>query len=225
MGLALTIEKMSGFSGAFALALFWLFATTDIGASLVATDDLLFGSSDWFCVSFCHFQVSLGSTMEERLAGSLLRRANVSPALCIIAETPICLQKAGTERRARRREAPALGYSHTQKAPLGLILYGSALACIIVVWMIGETQGICIAGGVNLLIALIPPAFDDVNVVYLDEVLATLFGPISVFRRTLRMPLRRNGTRIRGKRASLWLRLSTLYPVAVARAPSPCQWF
>jgi hypothetical protein len=66
MGLALTIEKMSGHSGAFALALFWLFATTDIGAILVAADNLLFESSDWFCLTFCHFQVSLGSVQGNK---------------------------------------------------------------------------------------------------------------------------------------------------------------
>lgn len=44
-------------------------------------------------------------------------------------------------------------YSHTQHAPLCLILYGSALASIALGWMVGETPGLYIAGGVGLLIA------------------------------------------------------------------------
>ena len=53
----------------------------------------------------------------------------------------------------------APGYSHTQQAPLCLIFYGSALACIALAWIVGDTPGIYIAGGVSLLIALLAPAF------------------------------------------------------------------
>jgi len=60
MGSALAIEKVSWFSAAFALTLFWLFGTADVGASLVAADNLLFGGSDTVCVIFRHFQVSFG---------------------------------------------------------------------------------------------------------------------------------------------------------------------
>ena len=54
-------------------------------------------------------------------------------------------------------ETATPGYSHTQKAPLCLILYGSALRCIGLAWLVGDTPGIFIAGGVGLLIALLAP--------------------------------------------------------------------
>lgn len=78
------------------------------------------------------------------------------------------------------------GYSHTQKAPLCLILYGSALACIVLAWMVGETMGIYIAGGVGLLIALLAPCFRHLTVEDRGDVLAIRFGPVPLFRRTVR---------------------------------------
>jgi hypothetical protein len=78
------------------------------------------------------------------------------------------------------------GYSHTQKAPLCLILYGSALACIALALMIGDTLGMFIGGGVGLLIALLAPAFHHLTVVNQGDVLAIRFGPIPLFRRTVR---------------------------------------
>lgn len=77
-------------------------------------------------------------------------------------------------------------YSHTQKAPLCLILYGSALACVVLASIIGDMQGIFIAGGVGLLIALLAPAFHHLTVEDQGDVLAIRFGPIPLFRRTVR---------------------------------------
>ena len=77
-------------------------------------------------------------------------------------------------------------YSHTQKAPLCLILYGSALACVVLAWIVGDTTGIYIVGGVGLLIALLAPAFHHLTVVDQGDVLAIRFGPIPLFRRTVR---------------------------------------
>ena len=57
------------------------------------------------------------------------------------------------------------GYSHTQKAPLCLILNGSALACFALAWIVGDTPGIYIGGGLGLLIALLAPAFHHLTVV------------------------------------------------------------
>src|ERR1022692_2990732 len=54
-------------------------------------------------------------------------------------------------------------YSHTQTAPLCLILYGSALACIALALMIGETPGIYVAGGVSLLMVLLDPCFHHLD--------------------------------------------------------------
>jgi len=78
------------------------------------------------------------------------------------------------------------GYSHKQKAPLCLILYGLALAFITLAWMIGDTLGIYIAGGVSLLLASLAPAFHHLTVVDKGEVLAIRFGPIPLFHRTVR---------------------------------------
>ena len=44
-------------------------------------------------------------------------------------------------------------YTHTQNAPLCLILYGSALLCFVLGWWVGDLPGMYVAGGVGLLIA------------------------------------------------------------------------
>lgn len=77
------------------------------------------------------------------------------------------------------------GYTHTQKAPLCLILYGSALACFALVFIIGEAPGIYIGGGVGLLIALLGPCFHHLTVEDQGEVMAIRFGPVPLFRRTV----------------------------------------
>lgn len=78
------------------------------------------------------------------------------------------------------------GYSHTQKAPLCLILYGSALACIVLAWIIGDTSGIYIGGGVGLLIALLAPAFHYLTVEDQGELLTIRFGPVPLIGRTVK---------------------------------------
>ncbi|HJN11181.1 MAG: hypothetical protein QGH33_01175 [Pirellulaceae bacterium] len=77
------------------------------------------------------------------------------------------------------------GYSHTQKAPLCLILYGSALLCFVLAWEVGDAPGIFIAGGVGLLIAMLAPAFHHLTVVGQGERVAIRFGPLPLFRRTV----------------------------------------
>lgn len=76
-------------------------------------------------------------------------------------------------------------YSHTQKAPLCLILYGSAFLCFVLAWVVGGTPGIFIGGGVGLLIALLASAFHHLVVVDQGEQLAIQFGPMPLFRRTV----------------------------------------
>ena len=68
-------------------------------------------------------------------------------------------------------------YAHTQKAPLCLILYGSALVCFVLVWLVGDKPGIYIGGSVGLLIALLGPCFHHLTVVDQGDVLAIRFGP------------------------------------------------
>ncbi len=78
------------------------------------------------------------------------------------------------------------GYSHTQRAPLCWILYGCAFACVALAWMIGDTTGSLIAGGVALLIAFFASALQHLTVEDQGGVLAIRFGPIPLFRRTVR---------------------------------------
>lgn len=77
-------------------------------------------------------------------------------------------------------------YSHTQKAPLSLILCASALACFGLAWMVGDSPGVLIAGSVGLLIALLASAFHHLTVEDRGDVLAILFGPVPLFRRSVR---------------------------------------
>ena len=77
-------------------------------------------------------------------------------------------------------------YTHTQKAPLCLILYVSALVCFVLVWLVGDTPGIVIGGGVGLLFALLGPCFHHLTVEGQGEVLAIRFGPVPLFRRPVR---------------------------------------
>jgi hypothetical protein len=76
-------------------------------------------------------------------------------------------------------------YSHTQKAPLCLILYGSAFLCFVLAWEVGDAPGIFIAAGVGLLIAMLAPAFHHLTVVDQGERVAIRFGPLPLCRRTV----------------------------------------
>ncbi len=78
------------------------------------------------------------------------------------------------------------GYFHTQKAPLCLILYGSALACLVLGWLVSSELAMIICVAVAVPIALLAPAFHYLTVVDQGEVLAIRFGPLPLFRRTVR---------------------------------------
>lgn len=77
-------------------------------------------------------------------------------------------------------------YVHTLKAPLCLILYASALACFALGCWAGDLPGIYVAGSVGLLIAVLAPAFHHLTVEDHGDVLAIRFGPVPLFRRTLK---------------------------------------
>ena len=77
------------------------------------------------------------------------------------------------------------GYSHTQKAPLCLILYGSGITTITLVVLIGDYLGIVIAGGVSLVLLLLAPCFHYLAIEDQGDVLAIRFGPVPLFRRTV----------------------------------------
>ncbi len=80
-------------------------------------------------------------------------------------------------------------YSHTQKAPLCLIVYGSALLSFVVAWVLPPVPHFpnkLIAFGIGLVLMLFGPMFHHLTVVDKGEFLALQFGPISLFRRTVR---------------------------------------
>jgi hypothetical protein len=85
-----------------------------------------------------------------------------------------------------RMETAAPGYLHTQKTPLCLILYGSALLCFALAWMVGSAPGSFIAAGVGLAIGLLAPAFHHLTVLDRGDRLVIRFGPLPLFRRTVR---------------------------------------
>lgn len=76
----------------------------------------------------------------------------------------------------------ASGYWHRQGGPLCLIYYGSASACMVV----GLTQGRISACAVGLMLALIGLMFHHLTVVDQGDSLAIRFGPIPLFRRSIR---------------------------------------
>lgn len=84
-----------------------------------------------------------------------------------------------------RTETATADYAHTRKAPLCLILYGSALLCFVLGWMVGDTPGIYVAGAVGIVIALLAPAFHHLTVADQGNRLAIRFGPMPLFRRTV----------------------------------------
>ena len=77
-------------------------------------------------------------------------------------------------------------YSHTQKAPTYLILCASALFCFALAWIIREPPWIFVFVGAGLLIGLLAPMFRHLTVEDRGEVLAIRFGPVPLFRRTVR---------------------------------------
>ena len=96
--------------------------------------------------------------------------------------------RPNVESAVARMNEPAEGttYSHTQKAPLCLILYGTAFFWFVLAWIVGETAGIYIAGSVGLLICgLLAPAFHHLSVVDHGDDLALCFGPVPLFRKTV----------------------------------------
>ncbi len=78
------------------------------------------------------------------------------------------------------------GYSHKQAAPLCLILYGVGITTVTLAVLMGDTVGIVIAGSVSLVLLLLAPCFHYLAVEDRGDVLAIWFGPVALFRRTVR---------------------------------------
>lgn len=88
--------------------------------------------------------------------------------------------------QAMTTPASTASYFHTQRAPLCLILYASALASFAIVLSIGEPEGLMIGGGAGLLIGLLAPCFHHLTVEDAGDELAIRFGPIPLFHRMVR---------------------------------------
>jgi len=78
------------------------------------------------------------------------------------------------------------GYSHTQTAPLCLILYASALLCLALTWGVGDTPGVVIAAAVGVVIALLATACHSLTVEDRGDRLAIRFGPLPLLRTSVR---------------------------------------
>ena len=75
MGSAFATENVSRCLGAFCFTALWLFAAADVGANLIAADNLLFRHADRVFLIFGHCQAPLSSVrvnLEIEIQGSLL---------------------------------------------------------------------------------------------------------------------------------------------------------
>src|SRR5947209_2791303 len=88
------------------------------------------------------------------------------------------------ERSEWQQQTTCAGLPAHAEGPLGLILYGSALACFVLAWVAGSAPGSFIAVAVGLLIALLAPAFRPLTGEDQGERLAVRYGPLPLFRRT-----------------------------------------
>jgi hypothetical protein len=77
-------------------------------------------------------------------------------------------------------------YSHTQAGPLCLILYASALACVGLVYVTGGMPGALVPVAAGLAVAVLASAFHHLTVEDRGDRLAIRFGPLPLFRRTIR---------------------------------------
>jgi len=78
-------------------------------------------------------------------------------------------------------------YAHTQRAPLCLIVYGAAIAMIVGAWCAQAERPIAlILAGSGIVMALLASAFHHLTAVDQGEGLAIRFGPVLLFRRTVR---------------------------------------
>ena len=80
-----------------------------------------------------------------------------------------------------------MGYSHTQKSPLCLLVYGTAIALFVGAWSARDEYPIAlILGGSGILTLILATAFHHLTVEDQGDRLAIRFGPLPLFRRTVR---------------------------------------
>ena len=77
-------------------------------------------------------------------------------------------------------------YSHTQKAPLCLLVYGTAIAAFVGAWFTQDEPAVAVillcSGVLSVLLA---SAFHHLSVVDVGDGLAIRFGPVPLFRMTI----------------------------------------
>lgn len=78
------------------------------------------------------------------------------------------------------------GYSHTQKAPLYLLLYGTAIALFVGSFFAHDQFLIAVFLGGGVLMLFLAMAFDHLTVMDQGDRLAIRFGPLPLFRRKVR---------------------------------------
>lgn len=82
---------------------------------------------------------------------------------------------------------PHSTYSHTQKGPLGLILGFSSLIFFIVAWLVLEGSVLpFVLFGIGVLMIVLATAFHHLTIEDQDDRLAIRFGPLPLFRRTVK---------------------------------------
>lgn len=72
-------------------------------------------------------------------------------------------------------------YSHTQTAPLCLVLYGIAIVAIVLAAVMDEWLGSISVAAVGLILVLVAAAFRHLTVEDEGDVLAIRFGPLPLF--------------------------------------------
>ena len=78
-------------------------------------------------------------------------------------------------------------YSHTQKSPLCLVVYGTAIALFVGAWFTrDEFPIVLILGVTGVLTLFLAPAIHHLTIMDQGEALAIYFGPLPLFRRTVR---------------------------------------
>ncbi|MDG2219871.1 MAG: hypothetical protein P8L85_00720 [Rubripirellula sp.] len=76
-------------------------------------------------------------------------------------------------------------YTHTQRAPLCLLLYGFGLLCGVLLWTVGDMVGILLCGGIGAFFFVLGAAFHYLRVEDRGLELAISFGPLPLFGRKL----------------------------------------
>lgn len=84
-------------------------------------------------------------------------------------------------------DTKTFGYSHTQKAPLCLLVYALAIAFLALGWFVQDAPPIpWLFPPIGLLMLLVAASFHHLTVEDLGDVLSVRFGPIPLFHKTVK---------------------------------------